>query len=76
MFINVLEPDTINDPVIIAKPPTLKNGVIVTPELLDMVPAGPIGPIGPTGPEGPGAVTTTTLVLVSVVTMLFILLLL
>jgi hypothetical protein len=34
MFINVLEPDTINDPVIIVLPFTFKNGVIVTPELV------------------------------------------
>jgi hypothetical protein len=46
MFINVLEPDTINDPVIIVLPFTFKNGVtIVTPELLDIVPAGPVGPM-------------------------------
>jgi hypothetical protein len=45
MFINVLEPDTINDPVIIVLPFTFKNGAYNSSRVcLDMVPAGPVGP--------------------------------
>jgi hypothetical protein len=44
MFINVLEPDTINDPVIIVLPFTFKNGLTIVPEFVWMVPADPVGP--------------------------------
>jgi hypothetical protein len=44
MFINVFEPDTIKDPVIIVLPFTFKNGLTIVPELVCMVPADPVGP--------------------------------
>jgi hypothetical protein len=76
IFLNVLEPETVNEPVITTNPSTIKKGLTIVPELVCMVPGSPIGPVGPGGPEGPGAVTTTTSVFVLVVTILFILLLL
>jgi hypothetical protein len=76
IFLNVLDPETVNEPVMTTNPSTIKKGLTIVPELVCMVPGSPIGPAGPGGPEGPGAVTTTTLVLISVVTILFILLLL
>jgi hypothetical protein len=88
MFMNVLEPETVNDPVIVTspekvedpvtviEPETSRKGVAKKPELAATVPLSPCGPWGPTGPEGPGDVTTTTFVFISVVTILFILLLL
>jgi hypothetical protein len=44
MFINVFEPDTIKDPVIIVLPFTFKNGLTIVPELVCIVPADPVGP--------------------------------
>jgi hypothetical protein len=88
MFMNVLDPETVNDPVIVTspekvedpvtviEPETSRKGVTKKPELAATVPLSPCGPWGPTGPEGPGAVTTTTLLFVAVVTLLIILLLL
>ena len=44
MFIKVFDPDTVKDPVITVEPLTSSLGVIIVPELLDIVPADPVGP--------------------------------
>jgi hypothetical protein len=76
IFLNVLDPETVNEPVIDTDPSTIKKGLTMVPEFVCIVPGSPKGPAGPGGPEGPGAVTTTTLLPVLVVTVLIILLLL
>ena len=75
-MIKVLEPVTVNVPIIVTLPENMEEPVLFTPLLPVMVPGGPIGPAVPLGPKGPGEVTCTTSVITFVVTMLLIVLLL
>ena len=44
IFVNVLDPETVKDPVMIADPETIKNGLTIVPELVVIVPGSPWTP--------------------------------